>query len=120
MVTSFDEMEDAGQDSLWVSFDEGGYEVEDEDESVGYHKKALVGTLVSIKENVGEFDSRMYTVTTEDYEKPLSFWGKGSIDSQIDNVDINPGDDIGILHTGEMGESKNGEFPIFDVRYSSA
>lgn len=120
MVQNFGDMEKAGEETLWVNFSEGGYTVEEEDSVIGEHEGPLIGAIINIEENVGEYDSRMYTVAHQDYEKNLSFWGTGSINSQVDNVDLGAGDEIAILHTGETGESRNGEFDIYDVRYSQA
>lgn len=117
MTIDFDDMDEAGQDKVWASFNEGGYEIQDDDETLGEHDGALTGSLVAMKDNVGEYDSRVYTVSVSEYDRLVAFWGGGSIDNQVDNAGIEEGDIIGVLHTGETGESENGKFPIFDVRY---
>lgn len=116
----FDEMESAQPDLLWANFTESGVRLEADEETVDEIDGALVGVIRKIEEESGEYDSRLYQINHPDYDSPIAFWGKQSINVQVDNANLQVGDEIGLKFTGETGETDNGTFDIFDVRYNKA
>lgn len=118
MCANFDDMEKAEVEPLWASFEDEGYTVEDDDETVEEVNGALIGTLTGIDHNIGKNDSRLYTVETEMYDRPIKFWGSGHIDQQVDNASIEVGDTVGVYKTGGMFNTRNGEAHEYEVRYT--
>jgi len=104
---SIDDMETANDtapdsdEAEWFDFDAG-------DE--------LVGELVDIRRNCGEYNQRVYELKVAIGEPHVVFWGTASIDRQIDELDASSGDVIGVRHTGETFETDSGhEGVIFEV-----
>lgn len=120
MSTSFEDMEKAAPEPLWVVFDEDGYVLENDEEGLVEERDGpLVGQLTRVQEDVGENGSRLYTVRLEDVDRPVKFWGKAHVDSQVDDAGIEPGDDIGILRTGnEVDTGQESPMQEFDVRFA--
>jgi hypothetical protein len=95
-------MDKASRDPLWAVFKDGGYILETEEEGqVADVDEPLIGVLTDVQEDVGENESRLYTVRLEDEDRPVKFWGKSHIDRQVDDAGIGAGDEIGVLKTGE-------------------
>jgi len=120
MPTDFDDMEEANPDVLWANFTEDGVRLESEEEVVDTIEGPLVGVLKKIDDNAGEHNSKMYQVVHPDYDSPIAFWGKESINIQVERANLSVGDEIGIQFTGDWGETDNGKFKIFEVRYAKA
>lgn len=118
MPADFEDMDDAGRDPLWATFQDGGYLLEDDDVEIDVIEGPLVGALTEIKENAGvDENSRVYTIQTTEFDRPIMFWGSGHIDTQLDSVGVGVGHEIGVLFTGETRDTRNGEMRLFDVRY---
>jgi hypothetical protein len=75
----------------------------------------IVGEVVRIDENRGDYDSRLYEIRVDLGETRL-MWGRTSIDRKVDSAGIGPGDVIGIRNTGDEFETENGSGYVFDVR----
>lgn len=75
----------------------------------------LQGELVRVVENAGKYDSRVYEIDTGLDENRL-MWGNGSVDSQVDEAGIEPGDLIHIKRDGTY-ENKYGTHPNFEVMF---
>lgn len=84
--------DDSDDDAEWLDLDEGDH---------------VVGELREVKENCGEFDSRVYTISRGPGDEVL-MWGKASIDRGIDNLEAEPGDVVFIQNTGEQFETDDG------------
>lgn len=78
--------------------------------------ESVVGEIREIKENCGEFNSRVYKISRGLGDVVL-MWGKASIDRQIDAADLGAGDVVGIRNTGKSYSTDNGNEGIeFEVR----
>lgn len=119
MTTDFEEMDKAEVDPLWLNFHDGGYTIEDENEPIEEQEGPAMLVLTEIEGNVGENNSRLYTGYMDGFDRPVKFWGKGHINRQVDQSDIQAGNEIGILKTGETIDTGEDEpMQVFDVRYS--
>lgn len=84
--------------------------------------ETVVGQLLTVLEEVGKYDSRLYLLETEADGKVM-VWGNGGIDSQIDTAreekGLTEGDTLGIRQTGETYTNQYGEFAEYRVRFQS-
>lgn len=102
---SFDDLETASvdaddADTQWLDLESG-------DE--------IIGELVAVNTDCGEYDSRVYELKDEIGAPHKLIWGKASIDAQIDDLAIESGDVIGIRNTGVEFETDNGAGVEFEV-----
>jgi hypothetical protein len=118
MTDDFEDMEPAQPDPLWVTFDDDGFVVEDDNETVGEHDGPLVGEVKNVRHEVGKNDSRVYEVIHPEYDRPLAFWGSAHINTQYDNSTIGVGTTIGIMQTGEEIATQNGTMVEYDLRFA--
>ena len=81
---------------------------------------SVVGEVLEISDNVGDWDSRVYKLDSPDYDDPVVFWGKKSIDGKVDRADLEPGDVLYVENSGEEYETKNGTGVEFVVKYQKA
>lgn len=84
--------------------------------------KTVVGELLEIVEEIGQYDSTAYLLENEEGSKVM-VWGNGPIDNGIEQAreaGLEVGDTVGIRKTGETYENKYGEFQSFEVRFQSA
>jgi len=89
------------EDAEWIDLDEG---------------ESVVGEIREIKENCGDYDSRVYKIARGLGDVCL-LWGKASIDRQIDSGDLGPGSVVGIKNTGETYTTESGnEGTRYEVR----
>jgi hypothetical protein len=80
--------------------------------------ESIVGELREVRENCGDNNSRVYKIADEIGEPLKLLWGKASIDRQVDQADLGPGDVIGIRNTGDSFETDNGyEGTVYEVRH---
>jgi hypothetical protein len=88
-----------------------------ESEAMNEDGWTVVGEVVRIEQNAGEHNSRLYELQLDLGEYRV-FWGRTSIDRQVDSAGISKGDVIGIRNTGDQFESKDGEHTgyVYDVR----
>jgi hypothetical protein len=91
----------------WLDLDEKGDEV--------------VGEILEISEDVGDWDSRIYKLESPDHDVPVVFWGKRSIDGKVDRAaagdGLESGDVLFVRNTGETYETKNGRGTEYQVKY---
>ena len=80
----------------------------------------LMGDLVAIEQEVGEFDNTLLTIASES-EGLVKFWSNGTIDRRLDRADAGPGDYIGLkksddaeTYTDDDGEEV--EYHPYEVR----
>lgn len=117
-------MQEAEIDPLWATFVDNGFILEEQDDNeervtVSETDGPLTGVILNIQDDMGENDSRIYTVRMDGYERPVKFWGKTHIDRQVDSVGLELGREIGILKTGngiDVGQPE--PMKEFDVRYN--
>lgn len=95
--TTFD---DSG-DAEWFNFDDRG--------------DTVLGEVRKIVENAGEYDTRVYELSTGVGEAVV-FWGSAAIDRQVDRADIGVGDVIGVRYLGKDTTKDGNEVKQFDVR----
>lgn len=76
--------------------------------------EAVVGVIERIQEDVGKYDSTLYTLRADD-AGTLKFWGNGSVDAQVNEADVAAGDRMGVKRDGTY-ENKYGEFDNYEVR----
>jgi hypothetical protein len=86
-----------------------------ESEAIDEEGWTIVGELVRIQEDAGEYDSRLYELQVDLGEYRV-MWGRKNIDLKVDSAGIETGEVIGIRNTGETFETENGEGYVFDVR----
>lgn len=67
----------------------------------------VVGEIREIKEDCGEFGSRVYKLSRGPGDVVL-MWGKASIDLQVDAADLGAGDVVGIRNLGQKYETEEG------------
>lgn len=97
-----DTPDDDDEEAEWLDLDDG---------------ESVVGELREIRENCGEYGSRVYKIQTGIGEPVKLLWGKASIDRQVDAADLGPGSVLGILNTGEKYETDNGYSGVrYEVR----
>lgn len=112
------ETADAGSDYDYDLNDFAAVEWPDAEDDV----HTVVGELVHVAEDIGQYDSTAYLLEGEDGEK-IMVWGNGSIDAAMNRAfdgEAEVGDTFGIRQTGETYENKYGEFASFEVRFSKA
>jgi len=98
--TDYDE-DDLGDDSDdWLDLEDG---------------ESVVGELRKVREDCGEYGSRVYRISLGPGEEKL-MWGNASVDRQIDQANVGRGDVIGIKNTGETYETERGEGTVYEVR----
>lgn len=96
-----DTPDDSDENAEWLDLEEG---------------ESVVGEIREIKENCGEYGSRVYKISRAPGDVVL-MWGKASIDRQVDAADLGVGDVFGVRNTGEEYETENGYTGIkFEVR----
>ena len=97
-----DQPDDDGEDVEWLDLAAGD---------------SVVGELREIRENCGEYGSRVYKIQTGIGEPVKLVWGKASIDRQVDAAELGPGSLVGIQNTGEEYETDNGYSGVrYEVR----
>ena len=95
------ETPDDDEELEWIDLDEGD---------------SLVGEIREIKENCGQYDSRVYKIARGLGDVVL-MWGKASIDRQVDSADLGPGVVVGIRNTGDTYQTETGnEGTEYEVR----
>ena len=115
---NFEEMEstadvEAGDDYDLDNFEEYSFPEDSSDTAT------VVGELLKVIEEMGQYDSTAYLLESEDSGK-LLVWGNASINAGFENGDIEAGDTVGIRQTGETYENEYGEFPQYEVRFQKA
>lgn len=93
--------DDDDEELEWIDLDEGD---------------SIVGEIREIKENCGQYGSRVYKISRGLGDTVL-MWGKASMDRQVDAADLGPGDVMGVLNTGEEFTTENGHSGVrYEVR----
>lgn len=87
----------------WLDLDESG--------------DLVAGELIQVRDNAGEFDSRLYKIESPDYDLPVCVWGNRSINGKVDRNGVSEGDTVLFRNTGESYKTKNGKGVEFEVRY---
>lgn len=80
--------------------------------------EAVVGELETVIEDVGQYDSTVYLIVEDDEQ--IMLFGNASIDAGYENGDAEPGDMLGIRHTGETYTNDYGEFDQYEVKFKKA
>ena len=80
---------------------------------VFWEDKEIVGTYVSMEENVGPNNSCLYSLQKAD-SSLIGVWGSKLLDSRFKNIQI--GDEVRIVYLGKVTSEKTGrEFNNFEV-----
>lgn len=76
-------------------------------------EKELVGVYVSMEENVGPNNSKLYTIEREDGSR-IGVWGNTMLDDKFKDIEI--GTEIKIVYLGLVESEKTGrEYNNFDI-----
>lgn len=73
----------------------------------------VIGEVTNIAEDCGQYDSRVYTLATDD--GPVCFWGKAAIDSSVDKLGVEEGWSLYVERAGTY-ENQYGEQINYDVK----
>lgn len=93
-----------GEDGEWVDLADG---------------ESVTGELVRIQEDAGQYDSRVYEIDRGDDGPNALMWGNGSVDAQVDEAGVEPGDLVHIERDGTY-TNKYGEFNQYNVMFKKA
>jgi len=115
---NFDEMESTAGVESEDDYNLDNFESYDfpEDET---ETATVVGELLKVIEEIGQYDSTAYLLEDEEGEKVM-VWGNSSINAGFENGDIEAGDTVGIRQTGETYENEYGTFAQYEVRFQKA
>jgi hypothetical protein len=64
---------------------------------------------------ISKFNTRMYALIHESYDKPFGMWGCTILDKKIDSLGLNNGERILIVYEGEVPTAR-GQSPAKDFR----
>ena len=118
------EMNFSDLDSTAPESEDDDYDLDDfENVELDEAGDILIGELLDVLENVGQYDARIYLFETDDGKKMM--FGNASADAGYDQIaddgetDADEIDVLGIQKTDRTYENDFGEFAQYEVRYSS-